>query len=510
MSEPASSPGRAEPVLRMENVSKSFPDSLALDGVGLELHPGEVRALLGENGSGKSTLIKILAGFHQPDFGAQAWADGEPLRLGSAAHARAAGVRFIHQDLGLVRDLDVVDNLALGERYVGRRWLSHRREADEARRLLAQYGVELDVHAPLWSLSPAEQTIVAVVRALRDGLERFVLVLDEPTGSLAASEVARLFDVIRAIRDRGGSLLYVTHRLQEVFEIADQVTVLRDGRVVADRPVAGLGEEQLVELLVGGAVEEVFPGPPPAGGEPAMDAEGISGAGVDDVSLTVGRGEILGIAGIIGSGREELLRLLFGAQRWTSGRLRVGPREFSSISVPQAIDAGLAYAASRGNGGMTRDLSIRENVTLPKIPVTHRGWWLSTRREAEDVRGWLDRLDVRPPAPERPLASLSGGNQQRVVLARWLRCRPQVLMLEGPTLGVDIGAKAEIYRALVDAAREGTAVVVSSSDAEELAAICDRVIVMRDGRISTELRGAQLTEQVIVEQSLLERKVVPA
>jgi ribose transport system ATP-binding protein len=508
--------GRAEVdgevALRVEGVSKTFPGQRALSAVNLELGRGEVRALLGENGSGKSTLIKILAGYHQPDPGWRAWADGAPLQLGSAGAARAAGLRFIHQDLGLVAELDVIDNLALGEHYVGRRWLSRRREAAEAERLLSRYGVEMDVFAPVRSLSPAERTIVAVVRALRDTLDRSVLVLDEPTASLSGPEVTRLFEVIRAVRDHRGSLLYVTHRLQEVFEIADRVTVLRDGHEIADCSTDELSEDQLIEMLVGRPLGSFVSAREMSRREDVtLEVRELAGERVQDVSFAAARGEILGIAGIIGSGREELPYLLYGSRPWASGAIRIGESAFDSITIRQSIAAGMVFAgADRQRDSVIPAMLVRENLTLPRIPHAELTGWLSAGTERGEVRGWLERLDIRPSEPDRPLATLSGGNQQRVVLARWLRCEPQILLLEEPTRGVDIGAKAAIYRLIADAARDGMTVVVFSSDAEELATLCERVLVLRAGRIAGELSGAGLSEGAIVEQSIMEGSPVGA
>lgn len=498
---------REPPPLQVEGVSKTFPGQLALKEADLELRRGQVTALLGENGSGKSTLIKILAGYHRPDPGWQAWADGEPFQLGSPSAARAAGLRFIHQDLGLVGELDVIDNLALGDRYVGRAWLRRKTEAAEASRLLSEYGLEIDPRVPLESLQPAEQTIVAVVRALRDNLDGLVLVLDEPTGSLSAPEVARLFEVIRKVRDRGGSLLYVTHRLQEVFEIADQVVVLRNGERVGAAPTSELTEKDLVQMLVGRSVDSVFPDPPPSGAAVSLSVKGISGEILDDVSFEVREGEVLGIAGITGSGREELPYLLFGVRPWSEGSVEVGKRRFDAMTIADAMKAEMVFAAAdRQRDSAIPEMTIRENLTLPRIPSRGPMRWLGIRRERAEVWEWLNRLDIKAGDPERPLSTLSGGNQQRVVLARWLRCEPKIMLLEEPTRGVDIGAKAEIYQLIVEAAKAGATAVIFSSDAEELAAICDRVLVLREGRVVAELATDSLSEQAVVEHSVKQQE----
>jgi ribose transport system ATP-binding protein len=492
------------PALELRRVAKTFPATRALKGVDLVLRRGEVHALLGENGSGKSTLIKILSGLHEPDAGASGTVAGEPFKLGSSTAAHEAGLRFIHQDLALVLDLDVTDNLALGQRYVGRRWLSLSAERSAAQRLLAAYGVDVDVRCRVSELSPAERTMVAVARAMRDRPDRGVLVLDEPTASLPADEVQALMDQIRLVTAAGGSVLYVTHRLQEVFDVADSVTVLRDGELVASRPVAGFDEEQLIALMVGRelrAAESIQP--PVPHDDDTFVALNVSGLTVDSVSFAARAGEILGVAGITGSGREDLGRLLTGATPWTTGRVTVGGKEYNSLTPRKSIDAGIAYApADRQRQSAIQSWSLRENVTLPQLPTGLRGLWLSRRAENTDVAGWLRRLEVRPPDPARLMSQLSGGNQQRVVLARWLRCRPRVLVLENPTQGVDVGAKADLYDVIRDAATQGATFILISADYEELAAVCGRVLVMSQGRITAELVGPDVDENSITQAAI--------
>jgi ribose transport system ATP-binding protein len=496
------------PALRLAGLGKTFPSQAALRGVDLELQRGEVRALLGENGSGKSTLIKVLAGYHTPDPGWTAEADGVPFTLGNAEAAREAGLRFIHQDLGLVPELSVIDNLALGEDYVGRRWISSRREAAAAREALSRLGLDLNVHRAVRELAPGEQAGVTIARALRDGLDGTILVLDEPTASLSGAEVDRLHQIVRRIRDSGGAVLYVTHRLGEVFEIADRVTVLRDGSKVADRPVSDLSHAELVRLVVGRDVDAVFPHAVASRGSVAFEAQDICGKGVENVSLTGYHGEILGVAGITGSGREELPYLLFGARRWDSGRLRLGDRSHNKMTVSAALRCGMAFAAAdRQRESAIPLLTIRDNVMLSAVPKGRAAWWVSLRSQRREVEEWLERMGVRPPDPELPLASLSGGNQQRVVLARLLRSEPKVMILEEPTRGVDIGAKAEIYRILAEVAAGGAALVICSSDAEELALVCDRVLVLREGRVVAELENESLTEEDIVSHCVMEDQV---
>jgi ribose transport system ATP-binding protein len=492
--------------LSLEGLSKVFQGQRALDNVDLDIRKGEVHALLGQNGSGKSTLIKILAGYHQPESGATALVNGRPLELGSPTSALAAGLRFIHQDLGLVDEFDVVDNLALGTRYEGSWWLSDRRERKAARELLAQYGIHEDVSAPLHTLSAAHRSMLAIIRALHSGMsDDGLLVLDEPTAALPDHEVHQLFGLIGQLRARGSTVLYVTHRLGEVFEICDRVTVLRDGRRIATRETATLDQESLVELIIGRPLEAFYPQPPAASDDIVLEVDEIEGERVSGVSLGVRRGEIVGVTGLVGSGYETLLSLLFGGRKRTSGQVRVDGRTVAGGSPAASVVAGLAYAsADRKRLGGMLEWTVRENVTLPRIQARGPLRWLGARREREEARPWLEQLNVVPADPERMFSELSGGNQQKVVLCRWLRCGARAFLLDEPTSGVDMGAKHAIYEALTAVAAQGAGIVLSSSDAEELCSICDRVIVMRDGRVSVTLSGTDLTVEALVGESIRE------
>lgn len=487
----------------IRNLTKAFPGQVALSGVDLHVRAGEVHALVGQNGSGKSTLIKILAGLYQPDPGAEAWVNGAALHLGSATAAHEAGLRFIHQDLGLVPTFDVVDNLALGQRYQSRWWLSSTREAVAARALLAEIGMNLDVSSALSQLSAAECTAVAIARALRGGIShRGVLIFDEPTASLPSADVARLFRLIQAVTAQGTAVLYVTHRMSEIFEIADRVTVLRDGRRVVTAPVSEVDHEMLVEHIVGQSLDEFYPEAPTPRTDVVLRARNLRTRLLHHLSFSAFQGEILGFSGITGSGREEVASSLFGAIPWLGGELTIGDTVVGRLDPASAIRLGVAYLPSdRKRESAILTFNVRENLTLPRLK-TQRGHWLGTRQERLDAKAWLHRLQVRPAEPDRPFSVLSGGNQQKVVLARWLRCGARVLVLDEPTQGVDVGAKSMIYETLSDAARQGAAVIVASSDAEELARICDRVIVLCDGEVKAELFGSQLTEEEITRHAL--------
>jgi ribose transport system ATP-binding protein len=491
-------------VLTLEGLSKVFQGQRALDQVGLELRRGEVHALLGQNGSGKSTLIKILSGYHSPEPGAKAMLRGEPLELGSAEAAHAGGLRFIHQDSTLVDGLSVAENLALGGEYTSRWWVSDRREADVAAEQLARYGVVVDPSMPAANLSPAQHTMVAIVRALRDGVaQQGVLVLDEPTATLPGPEAARLFDVIRTIRNHGGTVLYVTHRLQEVFAIADRVSVLRDGRRVATEAVGDLGHDRLVQLIVGRSVDSLYPSPPPLRDDVALEVKGVAGGSVQDLTLTLHRGEIVGLTGLVGSGIEQALHLIFGAQAPDRGQVTLDGVRLGEASPPASIRAGLAFApADRKRLSGIASWTLAENVTLPRLSSRGPLRWMGVQRERSETTRWLERLNVVPAASDAMFSSLSGGNQQKTVLARWLRCGASVYLLEEPTASVDIGAKGAIYESLAGVAEAGAGVLITSTDVEEVCSICDRVMVMREGRVAAVLHGDDRTEERVLAESM--------
>ncbi len=484
--------------MRLENVSKTFSGRRVLDGVDLEVAPGTVHALVGANGSGKSTLIKALAGYHAPDAGARGWVGGEEITLGSSAAAADAGVRFVHQDLGLLVDMTVAENLTLDEESGASWWVRNRDDAGRARELLREYDLNLDVGATVSELGAAERTMLAVVRAIRGGLDEVaLLVLDEPTGTLSTHETGQLFELLQQLRERSASVLFVTHRLEEVFEIGDRVTVLRDGRKVLDAATLEIDEERLVEMIVGRPLEEFYPDPPPVNRETLLEVKGLSGPNVDSVSFVVHGGEILGFAGLTGSGREVIASLLAGVVPWRAGEMAIEGRRYQRLDPAGAIAAGIGYVpADRKGLGSIGELTVRENLTLPRLPKG-AGRWLSLRAERAESVPWLERLAVRPQAPEALFSTLSGGNQQRVILARWLRCGSRAFVLDEPTQGVDVAGKADIYEALVAAARAGACVVMASTDADELVATCDRVLVFGAGRLCAELTGDGLTPHAI-------------
>jgi ribose transport system ATP-binding protein len=489
--------------LRIEHLSKTFPGQVALDDVSIDVVPGEVHALVGQNGSGKSTLIKILAGYHQPDAGpARAWVDGEPLTLGHGQAATDAGIRFVHQDLGLVGTMNAVENIALTAGYetgFGGR-IHWRHEVKRTRESLGVLGMEhVDIEAPIDALPPSHRTTIAIARALvgwEDGAS--LLILDEPTATLPGDDVERLFEVIHRLKDRGVSILYVSHHLDEVFELADRVTVLRDGRKVATVPVTELDHMALVELIVGHHVETTMATETTTGRAPVLTVRGLRGGNLLSLDLDVSPGEIVGFAGITGSGREHVLGLLAGQIVRDGGEVVLDGTPIENYRPGQAIRAGMAFVpAERAVRGTVTPMNVRENLSLCDVDRYFHGGRLSRRQELDETLDWIRRLSIKTSGTEAPIGSLSGGNQQKVMFAKALRLKPKLLLLDEPTQGIDIGAKEQIHRLVDEAASEDVATLVASTDTDELVRLCHRVVVLTDGRVRTTIVGSDIATERI-------------
>lgn len=493
MADITNAPG--EVLLDVSGVVKAFPGLIALDDVSLRVRSGEIVSVIGHNGSGKSTLVKILAGVYTKDAGT--------IELAGTGE-NATEIHFIHQDLGLIPDLSAVENLNLARGTGVGALAPHRRSAERARarELVARFGEPFDVDAPLRALTPAQRAIVAIARAL-DGWthDRNVIVLDEPTEALHKGEVDVLFDAVRRLAGAGAGVVFISHRLDEVLALSDRVVVLRDGRKVADEPRADLGHDRLVELITGSSALAVHEPPTSRGvGEVVLSVRGLSGNVVDGLDLQLRAGERVGIAGVLGSGREEVPSLLFGATAGTADEFHVRGTAYRRRSPDASIRRGLAFVpGDRARFGSVRALTARENLTLPYLRSLRTPLGaVNSRKERAEAATLMGGFGVRPPRPEQTFALFSGGNQQKIVMARWLRNEPAVLLLEEPTQGVDVGAKASIYEAIDRAAAAGAAVLVCSSDAKELLRLCDRVLVLRDGRVAAELKGETLTEHRLV------------
>jgi ribose transport system ATP-binding protein len=479
------------PILGIRKLTKRFGGTLAVDCVSFDVHAGEIVALLGENGAGKSTLIKMLAGVYSIDQGA-AELDGQPLKIGKSARGEEQPLAFIHQDLGLIEWMTVAENIALGTGFPRRRGLIDWKRLDAiAQEALARVGCNLHPGSRVFTLSRTEKSLLAIARAL--WVKARLLVLDEPTASLPAQDVQRLFRVLRELRAQGVAMIYVSHRLDEVMQLCDRAAIMRDGRLVAVAETAQLDEAHLVELIVGRPVGLDRTEPAPTGATQLLVRDLRVGF-VGPVDFKVDAGEILGLVGLRGGGQELVSRALFGAFPRTSGRMSVAGRACAPATPAQAIAAGIGLVASdRLEENLARGMSVQENLFLR--PAQERGVLRRLDRavEAQRAREWVNRLDIRPPAPHAYVEDLSGGNQQKVVLARWIELGKPVLILEEPTAGVDVGAKAEIYGLLRELARNGTAIVVVSTDFEEVAHLCTRALVFARGQIVKQLAHTELT-----------------
>lgn len=486
------------PLLLMRGIDKTFPGVRALRDASLEVCAGEVCALVGENGAGKSTLMRILCGIHQRDAG-EILLGGRPVEIPSPIQARALGISIIHQELNLVPALSVAENIYLGrEPRHGLGFVDWRAMHEGSRRLLDDLGLALDPRRPVRDLTVAEQQLVEIARAL--AVDAGLLVMDEPTAGLTAEETERLFRFIRDLRGRGVGVVYITHRLEEVFRIADRVTVLRDGQHVGTYPIAEITMDDLIGLMVGRRLTEKFPKEAVARGAPVLEVRGLTVRGVfEDVTFAAHRGEILGIAGLIGSGKTEVAHAIFGAIPLDAGEIVLDGRPVAIRSPAEAIASGVGFVPEdRKRLGLVLGMSVRANITLPILPELQRGGLIRGAEEDALVRRAIRELDMAVASFEQPARSLSGGTQQKTVVARWLQTRARVLLLAEPTRGIDVGAKVEMYRLMTDLCRRGVGIVMISSELPEILGMSDRILVMHEGRITGEFAREGATQEALM------------
>jgi ABC-type sugar transport system ATPase subunit len=470
----------------MNGIDKSFPGVHALKSVSLDLQAGEVLALVGENGAGKSTLIKILGGAYRPDAG-QVRLDGEPCHFASPAAAQAAGIAIIYQEFNLVPDLTVRENIFLGRERVRHGFIRAADERREAVALFEKIGIAIDPGARCRDLTVAQQQTVEIAKAL--SVRARIIVMDEPTAALTSQEVASLFAIIRDLKSRGIGVIYISHRIEEIFGVADRVMVLRDGAHVGMRPVRAVTRETLIEMMVGRPLAAEFPARTARSGAERLRVEGLCrGEAVRDVSFSVRAGEILGFAGLVGAGRTETMRLLFGADEADRGRIFVDGREVTIRSPRDAMRHGICLLSEDRKGhGLVLKHSVRENFGLPNLDRFRMGPFLDGRAERSLFAEYIEALRIKVSGQEQPAENVSGGNQQKVVLAKWLARRADIILIDEPTRGIDVGAKYEIYQLMNRLTDQGKAIIMVSSELPEVLGMSDRILVMHEGRIKGEI-----------------------
>lgn len=490
--------------LQARQITKDFPGVRALDAVDFSLEHGEIHAILGENGAGKSTLIKILGGVYVRDSG-QVLIDGREVEFRNPREAQLAGLRVIHQELNLLPLLSVEENILLGQLPAGRLpgFVGWRKARKQVQQVLSKLQVELDVREQAGNLNAGEQQLVEIAQALVG--ETRILVMDEPTAALNDTEIEGLFALLRRMASQGIGIIYITHRIAEVFEIADRVTVLRDGVRVGTLDVKDTTSEELVRMMVGRSLDEMYPRHRIEPGDELLEVRGLCAEkGLHDISFTLREGEILGVYGLLGSGRSLLAHVLFGDEPKSAGEVVIRGKMVDALRSPaKACALGMGYVPmERRTEGLIAALNVRKNVTLANLDAYRRGLFLDERDEKDHTRHWVERLGIRTTSIDQDIQSLSGGNQQKVVLARWLETEANILIMHEPTRGIDVGAKVEIYSLMDELCQQGVGILMFSSEMPELLAISDRILVMSGGRITAEFPHDGVTQELLMERAV--------
>ncbi|GAA4707955.1 sugar ABC transporter ATP-binding protein [Brevibacillus fulvus] len=479
--------------LQMNGIVKQFGGIRALKGVDFSLQPGEIHALLGENGAGKSTLMNILGGVLQADEG-DIRLDGQAVRIATPADARRLGISFIHQELNLIPDLTVAENLFLGAEWTNRLgWLDARQMQRKTREIMDLLGVELDPQAPVSGLDSSLKQVIEIGKALLK--DSTVIIMDEPTTSLTEKEIDNIFQVMHKLKQNGVSLIFISHKLKEVMNICDKYTVLRDGEVAASGMIGDTDEQRLAQELVGRSVQTQSLYRERVLGETVLEVKGLAAKGLADIHFTLRRREILGFTGLAGAGHSELMETLFGYKAKTAGEIKINGQLVQIQQPLHALAHKLGFVPkNRKENGILKDMSILQNFSLAGLKKFVRNGWILETREREHFRHFQKQLQMKAPQPDLPITSLSGGNQQKVILARWLEADADIIVLDQPTQGVDIGAKSEIYQVIMDLAAEGKSFIVVSTEIPEMLKLCDRIVVMYQGRIAHILDRQHATE----------------
>ncbi len=487
-----------QPLLQLQGIDKSFPGVKALSGAGLSVYPGRVMALVGENGAGKSTMMKVMTGIYPRDAGTITWLGNEVSFAGPKA-SQEAGIGIIHQELNLIPQLSIAENIFLGREFVNRfgriQWNKMHAEADV---LLKRLNLRFSSHRLVGELSIGDQQMVEIAKVL--SYQSKVIVMDEPTDALTDTETASLFRVIRELKAQGCGIVYISHRMKEIFEICDDVTIFRDGQFIAERAVDSLDEDSLIEMMVGRKLEEQYPRLDKAPGEVRLKVDHLTGPGVNDVSFTLRKGEILGVAGLMGAGRTELMKVLYGALPRSGGTVHLDGKDVTTRSPEEGLQNGIVYISEdRKRDGLVLGMSVKENMSLTALDYfSHGGGRLKHAEEQLAVGDFIKLFNVKTPSMDQPIGLLSGGNQQKVAIARGLMTRPKVLILDEPTRGVDVGAKKEIYQLINQFKEEGLSIILVSSEMPEVLGMSDRVLVMHEGRLSGDFPIEDATQEVLM------------
>jgi len=490
------------PVLEMRGIRKSFPGVHVLDNVSLTVRPGEVHALMGENGAGKSTLMKILAGAVRADAG-EICLDGRPVEIDTPLKAMDLGVGIIYQELNLAPHLSVAENIFLGrEPLLLPGWINGAKMRRDAQALMDSLGMALDVRTPVGGLAVAQRQMVEIAKATSRRAR--VMAMDEPSATLTAHELENLWGLIRRLQSQGIGIIYISHRMDEVFQIADAVTILRDGHVVGSKPISAISRNEVLRLMVGRDLDETYPKIPAAPGRPILEVRGLSRRGVlDNIHLTVHAGEVVALAGLVGSGRTEIARCLFGVDKYSEGELRLDGVPFTPHSSHDAIRAGIGFVTEdRKEQGVLLNLTVRDNISLAALQKFSSLGFVRQGLERAQAQESVQRLRVRTPSIEQRVGNLSGGNQQKIVLAKWLQTPLKLLILDEPTRGIDVGAKREIYGIMNNLAAQGVAILMISSELPEVLGMADRIVVVRDGRIAGEMDRTEATQEKVGQLAL--------
>ncbi|GKW08775.1 ribose ABC transporter ATP-binding protein RbsA [Pectobacterium carotovorum] len=487
-----------QPLLQLQGITKSFPGVKALSGAALNVYPGKVMALVGENGAGKSTMMKVLTGIYRKDAGSIHFL-GQEVDFSGPKASQEAGIGIIHQELNLIPQLTIAENIFLGREFTNRfgriDWNKMYAEADK---LLKRLNLRYDSRRMVGDLSIGDQQMVEIAKVL--SFESKVIIMDEPTDALTDTETASLFSVIKELQSQGCGIVYISHRLKEIFEICDDITVFRDGQFIGERPVSDLEEDTLIEMMVGRKLEDQYPRSNKVPGEVRLKVQNLSGPGVDNVSFTVRKGEILGVAGLMGAGRTELMKILYGALPRTGGNVTLDGRDVVTRKPQDGLANGIVYISEdRKRDGLVLGMSVKENMSLTALRYfSHVGGRLKHAEEQLTVADFIRLFNVKTPSMEQPIGLLSGGNQQKVAIARGLMTRPNVLILDEPTRGVDVGAKKEIYQLINQFKEEGLSIILVSSEMPEVLGMSDRIIVMHEGRLSGDFPIEQATQEALM------------